>query len=95
MPQKPSWKIDVKSLSTEELVKLLRQLDGGKHKEVLHDLRRELVQHAKDEGASDEAIIRTLTRGVPRGLGLDGVAKQWAAVLGLTVKEFKRIANVK
>ena len=50
---------------------------------------------ARDEGASDEAIIRTLTRGVPRGLGLDEVAKQWAAVLGLSVKEFKRIANVK
>ena len=53
------------------------------------------MQHARDEGASDEAIIRTLTRGVPRGLGLDEVAKQWAAVLGLSVKEFKRIANVK
>jgi len=95
MPQKPSWKIDVKSLSTKEIVKLLRQLDESEYKEVLLDLRRELVQHARDEGASDETIIRTLTRGVPRGLGLDGVAKQWAAVLGLTVKEFKRIANVK
>ena len=95
MPKDPGWKIDVKSLSTTEIVKLLRQLDESKYKEVILDLRGELVKRARDEGASDETIIRTLTRGVPRGLGLDGVAKQWAAVLGLTVKEFKRIANVK
>lgn len=95
MPKDPSWKIDVKSLSTKEIVELLRQLDESKYKEVILDLRGELVKHARDEGASDEAIIRTLTRGVPRGLGLDAVAKEWASVLGLSVKEFKRIANVK
>ena len=41
MPQKPSWKIDVKSLSTKEIVKLLRQLDESEYKEVLLDLRRQ------------------------------------------------------
>lgn len=95
MPKEPSWKIDVKSLGAKEIVKLLRQLDESKYKEVILDLRRELVQRARDEGASDEVIIRTLTRAVPRGLRLDAVAKEWAGVLGLSVKEFKRIANVK
>ena len=95
MPQDPSWKIDVRSLSTKEIVKLLRQLDESAYKEVILDLRHELVRRARDEGAADEVIIRTLTRAVPRGLGLDAVAKEWAEVLGLSVKEFKRIANAK
>lgn len=95
MPKEPSWKIDVKSLSTKEIVKLLRQLGESKYKEIILDLRRELVKRAREEGASDEAIVKTLTRAVPRGLGLDAVAKEWADVLGLSVKEFKRIANAK
>lgn len=95
MPGENSWKIDVKSLSTPEIVNLLKQLDGSKHKRVINDLRRELVTRARNEGAADEVIIRSLTRGVPRGLRLDEVAKEWAAILGLSVKEFKRIANVK
>ena len=95
MPDQPPWKIDVKTLSTNEIVKLLRQLDGSKHKEVILDLRRELVKRARDEGASDETIIRTLTRSVPRGSSLNAVAKEWASVLGLTEEEFKRIANAK
>ncbi|MBI4490129.1 MAG: hypothetical protein HY694_13685 [Deltaproteobacteria bacterium] len=95
MAKDPGWKIDVKSLSTTEIVKLLRQLDQSEYKEVILDLRRELVKRTRDEGASDETIIRTLTRGAPRGLGLDAVAKEWASVSGLSVKEFKRIANVK
>lgn len=95
MAKDSSWKIDVKSLDAKEIVKLLRQLDESKYKEVILDLRRELVQRARDEGAGDEVIIRTLTRAVPRGLGLEAVAKEWAEVLGLSVKEFKRIANAK
>jgi len=95
MPKDPSWKIDIKSLSTQEIVRLLRQLDESEYQKVILDLRRELVQRARDEGASDEAIIRTLTRAVPRGLALDAVAKEWAGVLGLSVTEFKRIANAK
>jgi len=95
MPKDPGWKIDVKSLSTQEIVKLLRQLDESEYKEVILDLRRELVKRARDEGASGATIIRTLTRGVPRGMKLNAVAKEWASVLGLSVEEFKRIANAK
>ena len=38
MPKDPSWKIDVKSLSTKEIVNLLRQLDQSQHTEVILDL---------------------------------------------------------
>lgn len=95
MSETPSWKIDVKGLSLNEIVNLLKELGGTKHQEVLQELRQELIQRARREGASDATIIRTLTRGVARGLRLDAVAKQWASTLGLTVREFKRIANVK
>ena len=95
MAEDPGWKIDVKSLDTKEIVKLLRQLDETEYKEVILDLRRELVKRARDEGASDDTIIRTLARAVPRGPGFDAVAKEWASILGVSVKEFKRIANVK
>jgi DNA repair exonuclease SbcCD ATPase subunit len=95
MPEAPTWKIDIKSLSTNEIVRLLGQLNESKFKEVTIDLRRELIQRARDEGTTDETIVRTLTRGVARGAKLDAVAKEWASVLGLSVKEFKRIANVK
>jgi len=95
MPDKPAWTIAVTSLSTTEIVKLLRQLNESEYKEVILDLRRELVKRARDEGASDETIIRTLTRSVQRGLPLNAVSKEWASILGLSEKEFKRIANVK
>jgi hypothetical protein len=91
----PDWKIDVKGLSVSEIVTLLRQLDGSKYSNSILELRQELVRRARAEGASDDVIIRTLTRGVARGLNLDAVAKQWAATLGISVREFKRIANVK
>jgi hypothetical protein len=95
MPDTPDWKIDVKGLSVSEIVTLLRQLDGSKYKNVILELRQELVHRARAEGATDDVIIRTLTRGVARGVNLDAVARQWATTLGISVSEFKRIANVK
>ena len=95
MPNAPDWKVDVKGLSVSGIVTLLRQLDGSKYRNAILELRQELVRRARAEGASDEVIIRTLTRGVARGLNLNAVAKEWASTLGLSVKEFKRIANVK
>jgi hypothetical protein len=95
MPDQPPWDIDISNLSTSEIVNLLRELNGSKYSDTIRELRQELVRRARTEGASDEVIIRTLTRGVARGSNLDAVAKEWASTLGLSVKEFKRIANVK
>ena len=95
MAETPNWNINVKGLSLTEIVNLLRQLDGTKHKDKILELQRELVNRARTEGVNDEAIIRTLARGGARGLDLDAVAKKWAGVLDVSVKEFKRIANVK
>ena len=95
MPDQSPWNVDVGTLSTNEIVKLIAELKESKYEEITLRLRRELVKRARDEGATDETIIRTLTRGVSRGLKLDAVAKEWATVLGKSVKEFKRIANVR
>ena len=47
MPDKLAWTIAVTSLSTTEIVKLLRQLNESEYKEVILDLRRELVKRAR------------------------------------------------
>lgn len=95
MPDQLPWNVDVNSLSTAEIVELLKQLSGSRYREVNLELRAKLIKRARLEGASDETIIRNLTRAVPRGLKLNAVANEWASALGLSVKEFKRIANVK
>ena len=95
MADQPPWKVDVASLRTAEIIELLKQLSGSRYREVNLELRAELIKRARLEGASDETIIRNLTRAVPRGLRLNAIAEEWAGSLGLSVKEFKRIANAR
>jgi hypothetical protein len=54
-----------------------------------------LISRSRIRGLSDAEIVKSLSRAVPRGLRLQEVAKEWAEALGLTVEEFKRIANVR
>jgi hypothetical protein len=95
MPKQPSWKVDVKSLSHNEIVDLLEKLQGSGRQDIILSLRQELISRARIRGLSDAEIVKSLSRGVPRGLRLQEVAKEWAEALGLTVEEFKRIANVR
>ncbi|OGQ78261.1 MAG: hypothetical protein A3F90_00525 [Deltaproteobacteria bacterium RIFCSPLOWO2_12_FULL_60_19] len=95
MPKQPSWKVDVKSLSHNQIVDLLEKLQGSGRQDIILSLRQELIGRARIRGLSDAEIVKSLSRGVPRGLRLQEVAKEWAEALGLTVEEFKRIANVR
>ncbi len=95
MPKEPNWMVDVKSLSTDKIVQLLKELRGSGHRELILNLKQELIEHARREGATDEQIIRVLAQNVPRGLSLRDVAKEWAECFGISVAEFKRIANVR
>lgn len=95
MPKGPSWKVDVKSLSHQELVDLLKQLDVSKHKEVIESLRRELIDRSRARGLSNQKIIRLIALGIPRGRRLNELAKTWAEILGVSVDEFKQIADAK
>ena len=95
MPKQPSWNVDVKSLGHNQIVDLLEKLQGSGRQDLILSLRQELIGRARIRGLSDAEIVKSLSRAVPRGLRLQEVAKEWAEALGLTVVEFKRIANVR
>ncbi len=95
MAKGPSWKVDVKSLSNQKLVELALNLDGSEHKEVVESLRRELVKRIRAIGISNEEMVKRIASGVPRGRKFNEIAKTWAEILGLSVEEFKRIADAK
>jgi len=93
MSDQSVWKIDVKGLTHRQILEVLKQLEGTGRNEVILELRQELVDRVRLHNKSDAEIIRYLTRGIPRGLRLNEFAKDWAEVFGLSVAEFKRIAN--
>ena len=95
MPKGPSWTVDVKSLSNQKLVELSLNLHGSEHREVVESLRRELVERIKAKGISNEEIVKRIASGVPRGRKLNDIAKAWAGILGLSLEEFKRIADAR
>lgn len=95
MPKEPTWKVDVKSLSNQKLVELALSLDGSEYKEVVESLRRELVERIRAIGISNEEMVKRIASGVPRGRKFNEIAKAWAEILGLSVEEFKRIADAK
>lgn len=95
MDRERGWGIDVKSFSTEQLVKLHQELDASEHEDVQLDIRRELVTRIRRQGWSDAKIIDYFMSGVPKGEKRNQIAKGWAPALGISEKEFKRIASGK
>jgi len=92
---KPAWNLNVKSLSHQQLVEILRELQNTPYVEIVRDLRKELVERLKSRGVEVPEIIKRLSYAVPRGRKLNEVAGDWAETLGTTVEEFKRIADAK
>ena len=95
MPKAPSWNINVKSLSDRRLVEIAMDLDGSEHKELVESLRRELVERLKAKGITKQEMVKRIALGVPRGRRFNELAKAWAGILGLSLEEFKRIADAK
>lgn len=95
MPKEPKWTIDVKSLSDRRLVEIAMGLEGSEHKELVEALRRELVERLEAKGITKQEMVKRIALGVPRGRKFNEIAKAWAGILGLSVEEFKRIADVK
>ena len=95
MPKEPSWNIDVKSLSDRRLVEIAMELDGSEHQELVKALRRELVERLEAKGITKQEMIKRIALGVPRGRRFNEIAKAWAGILGLSLEEFKRIADAK
>jgi len=91
----PPWNLDIKSLSHQQLVEILRNLQDTQHIEIVRDLRNELIARLRTRGFDTTAIIRRLSYAVPRGTKLSEIATDWAESLGVTAAEFKRIADAK
>ena len=95
MPKEPGWIIDVKSLSDRRLVEIAMELDGSEHKELVESLRRELVGRLEAKGITKQEMVKRIALGVPRGRRFNEIAKTWAGILGMSLEEFKRIADAK
>ena len=95
MKKPPGWSVNVKSLSHQHIVELLKALQDSPNSETVSSLRKELVDRLLARGMSSSQIINRLAHAVPRGRKLNEVAKDWATALGITVEEFKRIAHAK
>jgi hypothetical protein len=92
---KPSWNLNVKSLSHQKLVEILTELKDTPYVELVRDLRKELVDRLRARGMNTPEIVRRLSFSVPRGIELSEVASDWAESLEITPAEFKRIADGK
>lgn len=96
MSKPAGWELDVHSLSDAELAQQIRNLRGADFPEVVLDLKREVIRRASQrDGLTKEEIIRKLAEHVPRGRDLTNVAREWNGVLGVTIEEFKRIADAR
>ena len=95
MAKESRWTVDVKSLSTQRLVEISLQLGGSEHEEVVESLRRELIERLRAMGKTPQEIVRHIAMNVPRGRRFNEMAKAWAEIIGISVAEFKRIADLK
>jgi hypothetical protein len=95
MKKPPDWSVDVQSLSHQNIVELLRELKDSPNSLIVSNLRKELVDRLRLRGMDSAQIIKRLANGVVRGRKLNEVAKDWAPALGVTVEEFKRIADAR
>lgn len=92
MDQKPKVTVDVKNCTTQTLVELSRQLEGSEHKELLLEVRREMIDRLRKAGSSNQEIVDTLIMGVWKA-DRNAMAEEWSLVLGITEQEFKRLAS--
>ena len=92
MEKDPGWSVDVESCSAEQLVELAKQLKGSEYKTQLLAVQREMIARLRRAGHSNQKIVDTLIANAWVGDRAD-LAKEWAPVLGITEKEFRRLAS--
>jgi hypothetical protein len=96
MSKPAGWEVDTDSLSDTELARLIRDLRGADVPDVVLDLKRQVIKRASQrDGLTREEIIKKLAEHVPRGRDITNVAREWNGVLGVSVEEFKRIADAR
>lgn len=85
--------VDITTCSDKVLRELFELYKDPPPSEEQITLRAEMIRRAKNRGLTNRQVIDRLVAGVPKGRKRDDIAKDWAIAFGLSVEEFKRIAD--
>ncbi len=83
--------IEVASLSHENLVDVIKQLNDSTHATVRKKAQKELVNRLKEKGFSNKKIATILTSNVYGIKKRLLIAKEWAEALEISIEEFLRL----
>lgn len=83
--------IDVSSLSHENLVEIIKQLENSKYAMVRKKAQKELIMRLKERGFSNKRIASILVSNVYGKKKRIAIAKEWAEALEISNEEFLRL----
>lgn len=85
------FSIDVSSLSHQNLVNIIKQLEGSDYVMVRMKAQKELVKRLKKEGFDNKGIAIILTNNVYGIRKRLAIAKEWAEALEISKDEFMKL----
>lgn len=83
--------INVSSLSHENLVEIIKQLEDSKYLMVRKKAQKELVKRLKEKGFSNKQIAMILISNVYGERKRLSIAKEWAGALEISFEEFLKL----
>lgn len=83
--------IDVTSLSHENLVEIIKQLEDSKYVMVRRKAQKELVKRLKEKGFKNKQIAMILISNVYGERKRLSIAKEWAGALEISLEEFLKL----
>ncbi|OHC03319.1 MAG: hypothetical protein A3H23_03840 [Planctomycetes bacterium RIFCSPLOWO2_12_FULL_40_19] len=83
--------VDVSSLSNQNLVNTIKQLDDSAYITVRKKAQKELVNRLKEKGFSNKRIAMILTNNVYGVRKRMAIAKEWSEALEISIEEFLRL----
>lgn len=92
---KGSVDIDVKSLSHENLVKVIAELKDSDYQELRNSAMKELVARLRCKGIANEKIAKILIANEYGRVKKRLIADDWADALGITKDDFLRLIGMK
>ncbi len=83
--------VDISSLSNQNLVDIIKQLEDSAYVTVRKKAQKELVNRLKEKGFSNKKIATILTSNVYGIKKRLLIAKEWAEALEISIEEFLRL----
>ncbi len=83
--------IDVTSLSHENLVEIIKQLEDSKYVMVRRKAQKELVKRLKEKGFKNKQIAMILISNVYGERKRLSIGKEWAGALEISLEEFLKL----